>query len=469
MALLVLLCAAQFMLILDVTVVNVAAPSIQSELGISTSDLQWIITAYTVTFGGLLLLGGRAADLFGRRRMFLTGLLVFTVASLGASLAESSTVLIAARAFQGIGAAMLSPAALSLITSTFPEGSERNRALGIWAAVASSGGAFGLLLGGVLTETLGWQSIFFINIPVGVAVAFGAVRMLPRTPGEKNGPIDFAGALAGTLGLVALIYGLVEAQSAGWASTRSLATFAVAAVSLSTFVALESRVREPLVNLAIFRKRPTVIALVLLMVGIGALFSGLYFSSLYLQGVLGHSALRTGIEFMPTALAIIIASHIGGSLVAKVGAKPVIMAGFSLLGVGSLLLTGIAPDGTFVTDILPGMLLLGLGAGFSITGIMITAMSGVDHHETGMVSGLTTSAHEIGIALTLAVLTAVATSALPSDAATGSVPDVVATVTGYGDAFSVAAIAVVAGLILAAVGLRQTDVAPGTKMAIHAH
>src|SRR5215211_2106516 len=293
MAALVLLCAAQFMVILDITVVNVALPSIQADLGIRIEDLQWVVTAYTLAFGGLLLVGGRAADLLGRRRVFLAGVALFGAASLAASLAPSTPVLLAARATQGIGAAMLSPAALSMITTIFPAGRERRRALAAWAAVAASGGAFGVLAGGALTETLGWEAIFLINVPVGIVVALGALRVLPAAAPSAGGRIDVAGALLAAASLVALIYGLVEAPAEGWGSAQTLGLLAAAAVGLGSFVVVESRVPEPLVSLSVFRRRPTVTALGLMIAGMGTVLSAFFFSSLYLQDVLHHSALRT--------------------------------------------------------------------------------------------------------------------------------------------------------------------------------
>ena len=455
MAALALLCAAQFMIILDVTVVNLALPSIQADLGFASKDLQWVVTAYTLAFGGLLLLGGRTADLLGRRRMFLAGLGVFTVASLGSALAASPAALLATRALQGVGAAMLSPAALSLISTIFPAGPERHRALGVWAAVAASGGAVGVLVGGALTEGFGWESIFLVNVPVGAAVAAAAWRILPRAPGARRA-LDLTGALLATGSLVALIYGLVEADSAGWGSAQTLGLFALAAAGLTAFVALESRTPEPLVDLAVLRHRPTVTGLVLLMAGIGSLFAGFFFSSQYLQQVLGHSALRTGLEFLPVSIAIGLAAHAGGELVSHLGAKPVIATGMLLGAAGALLLSGLDPQGRYAADVLPGLLVVGLGAGLSISGVMITAMSGANEHNAGLVSGLTSTAHEIGIALVLAVLSTVAASQADLTA-------------GFADAFRAAAVIGVGAALLALTALRRDDVAPGTAPAFAAH
>jgi EmrB/QacA subfamily drug resistance transporter len=465
MAVLILLCAAQFMVILDVTVVNVALPSIQEDLAIATEDLQWVVTAYTLAFGGLLLLGGRLADLGGRRLVFLSGLAGFTAASAGAALADSSAVLLAARLAQGVGAAMLSPAALSLITSLHADGPERSRALAAWAAVASSGGAFGVLAGGALTETLGWRAIFVINVPVGIAVALAALRLLPATAPTRRGRIDLGGAVLSTASLVALIYALVEAPDAGWSSPQTLALVAAAAAGLVAFVALESRVSEPLVTLSVFRRRTTVTALVLMIAGMGTVLSAFFFSSLYLQHILGHSALRTGLEFLPGALLLVVAAHVGGHLISRFGAKPVLAAGMALGALGALLLSGVSPDGGYLSDVLPGLLVLDVGIGLAASGIFITAMSGVGEREAGMVSGLTATAHEIGIALVLPVLSTIAAGGIGGERIETAGLDPGAVTAGFGDAFSAAAGIALGAALLALVALRRSDIAPGAQPA----
>jgi EmrB/QacA subfamily drug resistance transporter len=465
MAVLILLCAAQFMVILDITVVNVALPSIQADLGIATKDLQWVVTAYTLAFGGLLLLGGRLADLVGRRRVFLSGLAGFTAASLGAALADSSALLLAARVAQGVGAAMLSPAALSLITSLHVDGPERRRALAAWAAVASSGGAFGVLAGGALTETLGWRAIFVINVPVGIAAAVAALRLLPATAPTRRGRIDLGGAVLATASLVALIYALVEAPDAGWGSPQTLGLLAAAAAGLVAFVALELRVREPLVALSVFRRRTTVTALVLMIAGMGTVLSAFFFCSLYLQHILGHSALRTGLEFLPGALLLVVAAHVGGRLISRFGAKPVLAAGMALGALGALLLSGVSPDGSYLSDVLPGLLVLDVGIGLAASGIFITAMSGVGEREAGMVSGLTATAHEIGIALVLPVLSTIAAGRIGGESIEAAGLDPGAVAAGFGDAFSGAAGIALGAALLALVALRRSDVAPGAQPA----
>jgi EmrB/QacA subfamily drug resistance transporter len=465
MAALLVLCAAQFMVILDITVVTIALPSIQEDLGIAAGDLQWVITAYTLAFGGLLLLGGRAADLFGRRRVFLIGLTLFTAASLGAAVASSGAVLLIARVAQGVGAAMLSPAALSLITTIFPDGRDRQRALAAWAAVASSGSVFGVLAGGVITETLDWWAIFLINVPVGVALGVIALRVLPAQA-PARGRLDLGGALIAVGSLVALIYGLVEAPDAGWASAQTLALLAAAAVGLAAFVLVEARVREPLVALGIFRRRPTVVALVLMIAGMGTVLSTFFFLTLYLQHVLGHSALRTGLEFLPGAVLLLVAAHASGHLVPRFGVKPVLVAGMSLGGLGALILSGVSPGGTYLGDVLPGLLVLDAGIGLAAAGIFITAMSGVGESEAGLVSGLTNTAHEIGIALVLAVLSTIALGGVGAGTLAGAAEiDPALATDGFADAFRAAAWIAFGAAVLALTALRGSDVARGSEPA----
>lgn len=468
---LILLCAAQFMVILDITVVNIALPSIQADLDIAVADLQWAITGYTLAFGGLLLLGGRAADLLGRRRTFLAGLGLFTGASLAAALADGAAALIVARVAQGVGAALLSPAALSMVTTLFSDGPERRRALAAWAAVAASGGAFGVLAGGALTETLAWPAIFLVNVPVGAAVAVGAVRLLPAD-GPRSGAgdgVDVAGALLATGSLVALIYGLVEAPTAGWGSAQTLALLGGAAAGLAAFVAVEARTRHPLVALGVFRRRTTSVALVLMVAGMGTVVSAFFFLSLHLQHVLGHSALRTGLEFLPGAIVLVAAAHGGQHVVARAGARTALAGGMALAAVGALLLGGVAPGGSYAADVLPGLLALDAGIGLAAPAIFIAALAGVRGHEAGMVSGRVSTAHEVGAALVLPVLSTVAVSAagLAGVEAAAAAPGAVAA--GIGDAFRVAAGIAAGAALVALVALRHVPAAPGAHHAMHAH
>ena len=466
---LLVLCAAQFMVILDITVVNVALPSIQAELAIAVEDVQWVVTAYTLAFGGLLLLGGRAADLLGRRRVFLAGLAVFTGASLAAALAETTATLLAARVAQGIGAAMLSPAALSLIAVTFPEEGERRRALAAWAAVAAGGGALGVLAGGILTETMDWRAVFLVNLPVGVLVGATALRLLPAPASAERGSLDAAGALLAAGSLAALIYGLVEAPSRGWSSGATIAVLGAATAGLVAFVAVERRAARPLVDLAIFRHRPTVTALVLMVAGMGTVMSAFFFLTLYLQHALGHSPLQTGLEFLPGALLLVAAAHAGGRLVGRLGARPVLATGLTLGAAGALLLSGVSAGGSYVSDVLPGLLVLDLGIGLAASGIFITALAGVSDDRAGMVSGLTTTAHEIGIAIVLPVLSTVAVGGIAGGLENAAFLEAGALVDGFADAFRAAAAIAFGAAMLSVLALRQSDVAARTQPAFAGH
>lgn len=457
---LAVLCAAQFMLILDITVVNVALPPIQRDIDLAIADLPWIVTAYTLAFGGLILLGGRVGDVVGRRQAFVAGLTLFTVASLGAALATDPGILITARAAQGVGAALLSPSALALVTTIFPEGSLRHRALAVWAAVAAAGGAVGVLAGGALTQAFGWRAIFLVNVPVGVILTVGVLRLVPATRPVGRQRLDLPGALLATGSLVALIYALGRAESAGWTSPRTLGLFGLALAGLVTFAIVQRHARDPLVPLSVFRRRPTVTALGLMILGMGPVFSGFYFSSLYLQEVLGHSAIRTGVEFLPVAIAIVVAAQAGGHLMSRLGAKPVIAAGLTVAAAGALLLTRLSPDGTYAADVLPGFVLLGSGGGLAAAGVMITAMSGAGDHDAGLISGLTNTAHELSIALTLPVLATIAAGRIATAGPAAGV-DATRLTDGISGAFGGAAVLALAGTALALTLLRRADVTPG--------
>jgi EmrB/QacA subfamily drug resistance transporter len=465
-----LLCTAQFMLILDITVVNVALPSIQADVGVAPGDLQWVLTAYTLVFGGLVLLGGRAADLFGRRRVFLSGLVVFTGASLVSALAGSTGVLVGARAAQGLGAAMVSPAALSLVTTLFPPGPARHRALGAWAAVAAGGGAVGVLAGGVLTESLGWRAVFYLNLPIGLLAAVAALWFIPSARPSGGHRLDVTGAVLATGSPAVLIYGLVEAESAGWVSAQTLGLFALAVLGVTAFIVQENRTRQPLIPPAVLRRRPTVVALVLLIIGMGTVFSGFYFCSLYLQQVLGHTALRTGLEFLPVAIAIVVTAHLGGRLISRWGAKPIVATGLAITATGAVALSGLPSDGNYLTDVLPGFLALGAGGGLAAAGVMITALSGAGHEDAGAISGVSSAAHEISVALVLPVLSTVAAAGVGT--AVRSEPasiDTALLASGYADAFRAAAAIALAGALLAVVALRRTDAAAGTSVPHFVH
>ncbi len=409
---LAVICVAQFMVILDVSIVNVALPSIQRGLHFSEQNLLWVLNAYALFFGGFLMLGGRVADKLGRRRVFITGVVVFTTASLFCGLATSTGWLVTARAVQGLGAAILSPAALSILTVTFKEGKERNTALSVWGAIAGAGGAFGVLLGGILTQEFGWQWIFYVNVPIGSAVVLASLFILaPSLAEDERRGFDIPGAITLTSGLVLTVFALVKSTSWGWASAKTLGTLAAAFVLIAAFIAIERRTESALVPLSIFRNRSlTVSNLVSLMLG-ASIFSMFYFLSLYMQQVLGYSALKTGIGYLAIAGAIIVAAGAAQSLVAKLGIRLVMAIGMALAASGLVYFAQISPQGTYVGTLLPGFLLAGVGLGLSFVPVTIGAVSGVAPHEAGVASGLITTTQQIGGALGVAILSTIAVSA----------------------------------------------------------
>jgi EmrB/QacA subfamily drug resistance transporter len=403
---------AQFMVILDATIVNVALPSIQTDLDMSDADLQWVVNSYTLVFGGFLLLGGRAGDLIGRKRVFLVGVVIFTVASLLNGLAPSSEALILFRGLQGLGAALIAPAALSIITTTFREGAERTKAMGVWAAIAVGGGAVGLVLGGVLTTTLSWPWIFYVNVPVGIAVFIASMRIVPESKDEHaHKSFDVAGAVTVTSGLLVLVYGIVKAQENGWTSLRTGGYFAVAIALLAAFLVIERRSAEPLVRLSIFRVRTVRAANVVMFLVAAGLFAMFYFNTLYLQRVLGYSALEAGLAFLPFTAGIIIGAGLSQSLVPKLGARSVPLIGMPLAILGLLLFLRLQPDGSYVTDLLPGIMLASIGMGLTFVPITLIATSGIPADDAGLASGLYNTSQQIGGALGLAILATLAVDA----------------------------------------------------------
>ncbi len=421
-ATLLLACLAQFMVILDVSVVNVALPAIRGGLHFSEVDLQWVVNAYTVTFAGFLLLGGRAADLLGRRRVFVSGLVLFALASLAGGIADSQGVLIGARAVQGLGGAVIAPASLSILTTTFAEGAARNRAVGIWGAMGGAGGAAGVLLGGVITDLLSWRWIFFINIPIGVLAAVAAQRFIMESRREGVArDFDLRGALTATVGLSLLVLGIVRTDQTGWGSAQTLALIAAGLVLLAGFVLIEGRfARAPLMPLRIWASRTLSAAnVVVLLVG-AATFGMWFFVSLYLQQVLGYSPIRAGLAFLPMTLCIVAGSTIASRAVARTGAKPLLVVGMTLMTIGLALFTGISTHGDYPIDVLiPGML-VGVGMGFAFVPATISAVAGVARAEAGLASGLVNTSRLFGGALGLAVLAAIATSHTNSQLAHGA-------------------------------------------------
>jgi EmrB/QacA subfamily drug resistance transporter len=408
---LILLCSAQFVVVLDASIVNVALPTIGDALNFSQENLPWVVNAYILTFGGFLLLGGRTADLLGRRRVFMAGLLVVAVASLAAGFASTEGQLIAARAAQGLGAAIISPAALSIVTTTFSDGSERNKALGVWGAVAGSGGAAGVLLGGILTDGLGWEWVLWVNVPVSLIAFALSPRLIAESRAEhETRAFDVAGAVTVTAALSILVYAVVDATSAGWGSTKTLGLIALSLVLLAAFVAIELRTTKPLVPFSIFRIRTLTGANVVgLLVG-ASLFSMFFFISLYMQQVLGYSAIHAGLSYLPLALVIMASAGVASQLVTRFGYKPVLAAGLLFIVVGLVWFSRVSVGGGFTTDILGPSLFAAAGLGFAFVTTTIAAVSGVAESEAGLASGLINTSQQIGGALGLAVLSTLATS-----------------------------------------------------------
>jgi EmrB/QacA subfamily drug resistance transporter len=450
---LTLLAAAQFVVVLDAAIVNVALPSIGTDLDFSQGDLSWVVNAYTLFFGGFLLLGGRMADLIGRRRLFIGGLILFAAASLAGGFASSPGMLIAARAVQGLGAAMLSPAALSLITVMFTEGAERNKAMGVWGAVAGSGGAAGVLLGGILTEYAGWEWVLWVNVPIGIAAAALAPRLLPESRNEGARHFDIAGAVSVTAGLSLFVYTMVDANDAGWLSGQTLGLGAVALAFIAAFAVIELRSKAPLVPFSFFRRRTitgtNVVALLVAM----SLFSMFFFISLYMQQVLGYSAIKSGLSYLPLAGGIIVSAGIASTLVTRFGFKPILTTGLVLTAIGLVWFSQVDAGGSYLGDILFPSLIAAVGLGFAFVPMTIAAVSGVDAHETGLASGLINTSQQVGGALGLAILASIAnsrTDSLMSEAggAAAALPN--ALTEGFQVAFIVGAGFAVLGAILSA-------------------
>jgi EmrB/QacA subfamily drug resistance transporter len=448
---LLLLAMTQFVIVIDASIVNVALPSIGRALHFSRTDLSWVVNAYTLTFGGFLLLGGRLADVLGRRRMFMIGLVLFSVASLVGGFAQSEAWLLAARAVQGLGAAMVSPAALSILTTTFAEGSERNRALGVWGAMVGAGGAAGVLFGGILTSGLNWRWVLFVNVPIGIAAAALAPRTLAESRSEDGAStFDFPGAVTVTGGLSLLVYAIVDAVNVGWGSSRTLLEIGGAVILLVAFLIIETRQRYPLMPFSIFRLRTLRGAnLVGLLLGM-ALFSMFFFISLYLQNVLNYSAIKTGVSYLPLAVGIVIAAGAASLLVTRIGFKPTLIAGLLLIAGGLVWFSRVpAPGGSYAADVLGPSLLAGVGFGFAFVSVTIAAVAGTSPHEAGLASGLTNTAQQLGGALGLAILATIANSRTQSLFHSGVHNTSVALTKGFDRAFLVGAGFAIAGAILA--------------------
>jgi EmrB/QacA subfamily drug resistance transporter len=449
-----LCCLAQFMVILDVSIVNVALPSIRSSLGFSATDLQWVVNAYTLAFAGFLMLGGRAADILGRREVLAGGLVLFAAASLVGGLAQSGAVLVAARAAQGLGGAIVAPATLSILTTTFTEGAERNRALGLWGAMGGVGGATGALFGGVLTQTLSWRWILFINVPVGLIAGLLALRIVARTPRDAAArrSFDITGAVIVTAGLVVLTYGIVETEHYGWGSARTLLTLAAGVALLAIFTLIEGRLaKAPLMPLRIFRARSVSGANVVVFCMGAAAFSMWYFLSLYLQQVLGQSPLEAGLSFVPMSVMIVACSQVASRLTGRIGAGKVLTLGMSLIALGMLGLAQVSASGSFWTEVLGPSLLTAAGIGFSFVPVTIAATAGVHGREAGLASGLVNTSRQVGGSIGLALLATVATQRT-ADVGAG-VSSAVALTDGFQRAFALGAGFAVAGALVATVVL----------------
>ena len=458
-ALLLVVCMAQFMVLLDVSIVNVALPSIRNGLGFSTTGLQWVVNAYTLTFAGFLMLGGRCADLLGRRRVFLAGTALFAVSSLVCALANTRGVLIGARALQGFGGAVLSPATLSILTSSFEAGAKRNRAVGMWGAMGALGASSGALLGGLLTQGLGWPAIFAVNVPLGLALIVFSLRVIP--PSQTNAParhFDVTGAVLVTASLVSLTFGIVRSDTLGWGSSGVLLPLVGGLVLLAAFVVVEARIAKvPLVALSLLRTGHLRVANVIVILLYGAFFPFWFFLTLYLQQVLHYDPIQAGLSFLPMTLCIFAASSIAPRLVGRLGARRVITAGMLCATAGMALLIGVSPHGSYVSTVLPGGLLAAIGTGFSLVPATIVAMQSLPAAHSGMGSGLLNTSRLMGGALGLAVLSTIADAQTRSDAAAGAAR---ALTSGFDRAFAVAAVFTLAGALLAAVLLRRAKPAP---------
>jgi EmrB/QacA subfamily drug resistance transporter len=455
---LALLAMTQFVVVIDASIVNVALPSIGSALDFSQNDLSWVVNSYTLTFGGFLLLGGRLADYLGRRRVLMIGMALFALASLAGGLAQSETWLITARAFQGLGAAIISPAALAILTTTFAEGKERNKALGIWGAVAGAGGAAGVLLGGMLTQWVGWEWVLFVNVPIGAFVVWQSpYRLVESTATEEDErTLDLPGAVTVSAGAALLVFAMVDAVNVGWGSAQTIWRLVGAAALLVAFVLVELRTRRPLIPFSIFRKRTLRGANVVgVLIGM-SLFSMFFLITLYLQQVLGYSALKTGLSYLPLAVAIIVTAGAASALVARFGFKNVLIAGMVVEAVALGWLSQIDPHGSFAVDVLGPSILAGVGLGLAFVPVTIAAVTGTEPHEAGLASGLINTSQQVGGALGLAILATVA-NATTKDAFKTGVDAPTALTNGFADAFTVGAFFALAGAILAALLISSRD------------
>jgi len=463
---LALLATVQFMVVLDIAIVNVALPSIQTDLGFSQQNLQWVISAYALVFGGFLLLGGRTADLLGRRRIFMLGLIAFTIGSLLCGLAWSEASLIGARAVQGLGAATISPAALAILMTTFAEGRERNIALGVWGGVGGFGAAAGVLLGGVLTDALSWEWIFFVNIPVGIAAFALAPVLLGESRDTRVRSFDAPGAVLVTGGLTTLVLGITQGSDWGWSSARTIGVFFASVALLVGFVLWENHAAEPLMRFGILRTKTVLGANVAGFILGTALFSMFLILTLYMQQVLGYSAMKTGVAYLAVAGTSIVWANVAAALVNRVGVRPLIAAGMAILTVGLLLFTQVSVGGSYAGDLLPGFLIVALGMALCFVPISIAALAGVQEAEAGIASGLINTSQQIGGAVGIALLSTIAISRTENKVAAGTaLPQ--ALTSGFQLAFWVGAGIALAGVVAALALIRQEELAPAGAREAH--
>jgi EmrB/QacA subfamily drug resistance transporter len=458
------LCLGSFMIVLDTTIVNVALPSIRTDLGFSESSLAWVVNAYMLFFGGFLLLGGRLADLYGHRRLFVAGIAVFTAASLGAGLSSAQAILIAARALQGLGGAIVSAAGLSLMMTLFTKPADVAKAMGIVGFISAGGGSVGVLLGGILTSLFSWHAVFMVNIPVGIAVYVLALRIVPSArPAAFGARLDVAGAVTATSALMLAVYAIVNGNEAGWISAQTVGLIAAAITIFAAFVAIESRVADPLVPLGLFRRRNLATANVMGVLWAAAMFAWFFLSALYLQLILKYEPLQVGLAFLPGNLIMAVFSvGISAKLVMRYGLRAPLAAGLGLAGLGLALLVRAPIDGNYLVDVLPSMVLLGLGAGIAFNPMLIVAMSDVEPERSGLASGLVNTSFMMGGALGLAILASLA-AARTNGALESGIPQVAALNDGYHAAFAVGSAFAIGAAMLAVKVLRVSTAAPATQ------
>jgi EmrB/QacA subfamily drug resistance transporter len=463
-AILLLLSLVQFMDILDASILNIALPSIKHDLGFSQQSLQWVVDGYILTYGGFLLLGARMADLFGRRLVLVTGLIIFAGSSLAGGLAHSSSLLVGARFAQGLGAAMLSPAALSTLTTTFRKGRERHTALGVWGAVSGLGGAAGVLFGGLLTEGPGWRWVLFVNVPLSAVALVGALALLRREQiRARLASFDAVGALLVTSGMLLLVYALVKAPDVGWSTARTIAELTAAAAILGAFVVNELRVDNPVIPLSILRERGVAVADATQLVAAGGFVPMFFFLTLYMQTVLHFSPIQTGVAYLPLTGGFVISSGIASQLFARIGTKPVIVAGAVIVAGGLYWLSRIPVDGSYLTDILPGILVVSLGGGGVFVGVTTAANAGVAEEKAGLAAGLLNTGQQVGTALGLAVLSALATAHTSALLHGGQNTVAEAATHGYGRALLGGAAIVLAGGAVAMLAPNTRQTAPAVE------